>query len=76
MEIAEPEPPEIKEETSDSAREETRKKTGEMEDPARKMSPNFLPRKSAFPIQQPAGALATGPLNQGFDLGSARSNPT
>jgi hypothetical protein len=48
MEIAEPEPPEIKEETSDSAREETRKKTGEMEDPARKMSPRFLPRKSAL----------------------------
>jgi hypothetical protein len=47
-EIAMPKRPGIKEKTIDSAQEESWKKTGEIEDLARKMSPIFLPRKSAF----------------------------
>ena len=51
-----PKRPGIKEKTSDSAQEESRKKTGEIEDLARKMSPIFLPRKSALKgtkVQEP-----------------------
>jgi len=40
--------PEIDEKTSDSVPDGTRKKTGKIENPPPKMSPIFLPRKSAM----------------------------